>query len=58
MPLLPCRECGLHKVKLVDKMRALEALARNLGMFTGKGDAPPENTTTVIYLPSNGRDSA
>jgi phage terminase small subunit len=47
----------LHKVKLADKLRALESLARHLGMFAGKGDTPAENNTTFIYLPSNGRET-
>ena len=47
------------KFKLHDKLGALDKLARFLGMFKDKDATPPDpnGATTVIILPSNGRDA-
>ena len=51
------------KFKLHDKLAALDKIARYLGMFkeklelTGPNGEPLKQETTVIILPSNGRDA-
>lgn len=43
------------EVKLADKLKALELLAKHLGL-TELQEKPEEQNTVTIYLPDNGRD--
>ncbi len=47
----------VKKIKLSDKRASLDSIARYLGMFKDKDTTPPENHSTVIVLPANGRDT-
>lgn len=45
-----------REVKMYDKLRALEALGKHLGVFEKDNDQKKnENTVTVFQLPDNGR---